>query len=116
MRNHHRGHRRIADNVADLRAGTWNEAEYGKAKGLYGRTLGLIGLGGIGREMIPRAKEFGMPIVAWSRSLTADMAAELASVWQPPRRMSRRSPTSSASRLPSMPTLVGCRAPPSSRP
>lgn len=69
--------RRIADNVADLRAGTWNKAEYGKAKGLYGRTLGLIGVGGIGREMIPRARGFGMPVVAWSRSLTADSAAEL---------------------------------------
>ena len=69
--------RRIADNVADLRAGTWNKAEYGKAKGLYGRTLGLIGLGGIGKEMIPRAKGFGMPVVAWSRSLTAQKATDL---------------------------------------
>ena len=69
--------RRIADNVADLRAGRWNKAEYSKAKGLYGRTLGLIGVGGIGREMIPRAEGFGMPVVAWSRSLTADAAAQL---------------------------------------
>lgn len=69
--------RRIADNVADLRAGRWNKAAYGKARGLYGRTLGLIGLGGIGREMIPRAQGFGMPVVAWSRSLTAERAAQL---------------------------------------
>ncbi len=69
--------RRIADNVADLRAGRWNKAGYGKARGLYGRTLGLIGVGGIGREMIPRARGFGMPVVAWSRSLTAARAAEL---------------------------------------
>ena len=69
--------RRIADNVADLRAGVWNKAEYGKAKGLYGRTLGLIGLGGIGKEMVPRAKGFGMPVVAWSRSLTPERAATL---------------------------------------
>ena len=69
--------RRIADNVADLRAGRWNKAEYGKAKGLFGRTLGLIGVGGIGKQMIPRAKGFGMPVLAWSRSLTAERAAEL---------------------------------------
>lgn len=69
--------RRIADNVADLRAGVWNKAEYGKARGLHGRTLGLIGLGGIGKEMIPRAKGFGMPVVAWSRSLTPEKAAAL---------------------------------------
>ena len=69
--------RRIADNVADLRSGVWNKAEYGKARGLYGRTLGLVGLGGIGKEMIPRAKGFGMPVVAWSRSLTAEKADQL---------------------------------------
>ena len=69
--------RRIPDTVADLRAGTWNKTEYSKARGLHGRTLGLIGVGGIGREMIPRAQGFGMPIVAWSRSLTAETAAAL---------------------------------------
>jgi len=34
----------------------------------------LIGVGQIGREMIPRAKGFGMPVVAWSRSLTPEDA------------------------------------------
>ncbi len=69
--------RRIADGVADLRAGRWNKAEYSRARGLYGRTLGLIGVGGIGREMIPRARGFGLKVVAWSRSLTPEAAAEL---------------------------------------
>src|SRR5437764_14149044 len=52
--------RRIADNVSALRQGQWNKAEYSKARGLYGRTLGLIGIGQIGREMTPRAKAFGL--------------------------------------------------------
>lgn len=69
--------RRIADNVADLRAGRWNKAAYSKARGLFGRTLGLIGLGGIGSAMVPRAQAFGMPVVAWSRSLNDARAAEL---------------------------------------
>ncbi len=69
--------RRLPDNVADLRAGKWNKKEYGKARGLYGRTLGLIGLGQIGREMIARAKSFGMDVTGWSRSLTPESAAEL---------------------------------------
>lgn len=69
--------RRLPDNVADLRAGKWNKKEYGKARGLYGRTLGLIGLGQIGREMIARAKAFGMEVVGWSRNLTPESAAEL---------------------------------------
>jgi D-3-phosphoglycerate dehydrogenase len=69
--------RRIADNAADLQKGVWNKKEYSKAKGLFGRTLGLIGVGGIGREMVPRARAFGMPVVAWSRSLTPEKAATL---------------------------------------
>jgi len=66
--------RRLADNVADLRAGQWNKAEYGKARGLHGKTIGLIGLGQIGREMIPRAKAFGLKVIGWSRSLTPEAA------------------------------------------
>jgi D-3-phosphoglycerate dehydrogenase len=69
--------RRIADNVIALRAGQWNKKEFSKARGLFGRTLGLVGLGRIGQEMIPRARAFGMPVVAWSRSLTDEKAAEL---------------------------------------
>ena len=59
--------RRVPDNVADLRAGTWNKKEYSKARGLFGRTLGLLGYGNIGQEMARRAHAFGMPIVVWSR-------------------------------------------------
>ena len=69
--------RRVADNVIALRRGEWNKKEFSKARGLYGRTLGLIGTGQIGREMIPRARAFGMKVVAWSRSLTAERAAAL---------------------------------------
>src|SRR3989440_13062585 len=69
--------RRIADNVIALRAGEWNKKEFSKARGLFGRTLGLVGLGKIGQEMIPRGRAFGMPVVAWSRSLTDERAAVL---------------------------------------
>jgi D-3-phosphoglycerate dehydrogenase len=69
--------RRIADAVIALRSGQWNKKEFSKARGLFGRTLGLVGLGKIGQEMIPRANAFGMPVVAWSRSLTPERAVEL---------------------------------------
>ena len=59
--------RRVPDNVAELRAGTWNKKEYSKARGLYGRTLGLLGIGNIGQAMIVRAAGFGMDVVVWSR-------------------------------------------------
>ena len=59
--------RRVPDNVADLRAGTWNKKEYSKAQGLYGKTLGLLGGGNIAQEMIRRAAGFGLDVVIWSR-------------------------------------------------
>src|SRR5437867_1757643 len=39
--------RRIADNVISIRKGEWNKKEFSKARGLYRRTLGLIGVGKI---------------------------------------------------------------------
>jgi D-3-phosphoglycerate dehydrogenase / 2-oxoglutarate reductase len=66
--------RRIPDNVAELRAGTWNKKEYSKARGLFGRTLGLLGYGNIGQEVARRAHAFGMPIVVWSRRFATGKA------------------------------------------
>jgi D-3-phosphoglycerate dehydrogenase len=57
--------RRIPEGVADLRRGVWNKKEYSKANGLFGRTLGIVGFGHIGQEMVVRAHAFGMPVVAW---------------------------------------------------
>src|SRR5256885_7286556 len=57
--------RRVPDNVADLRAGIWNKQEYSRARGLFGRTLGLLGFGSIGQEMARRAEAFGMPVIVW---------------------------------------------------
>ena len=69
--------RRIPDQVADLIKGNWNKKEYAKASGLFGRTIGIVGMGGIGLEVIKRAKTFGMQVVAWSRSLTPHKAEHL---------------------------------------
>jgi D-3-phosphoglycerate dehydrogenase / 2-oxoglutarate reductase len=73
--------RRIPDQVSDLRQGRWNKAEYSKARGLYGRTLGIVGLGQIGREIAARALAFGMRVTAWSRSLTHEEADRLGVVY-----------------------------------
>src|SRR5690554_697444 len=69
--------RKIPDNVVDFRNGKWNKAEYSKADGLLGKTLGVVGTGKIGLEVIKRAKSFGLDIIAWSRSLTDEKAEEL---------------------------------------
>jgi D-3-phosphoglycerate dehydrogenase len=64
--------RRIPENVAELRAGRWNKKEYSKAQGLFGRTLGLLGIGSIGQEMIRRAAGFGLDVVVWSRRFNGE--------------------------------------------
>jgi D-3-phosphoglycerate dehydrogenase len=69
--------RRVADQTIELRAGRWNKGEYSKARGLAGRTLGIVGLGQIGREVSVRAMAFGMKVVAWSRNLTVEEAERL---------------------------------------
>ena len=69
--------RRIPDQVADLRKGEWAKGEYSKARGLHGRTLGIVGLGQIGREVARRAQAFGMKVVAYSRNLTDEEAERL---------------------------------------
>jgi D-3-phosphoglycerate dehydrogenase / 2-oxoglutarate reductase len=69
--------RRITDGTAELKNGTWNKKEYSKARGVFGRTLGVIGVGTIGAEVIRRAQAFGMTVVAWDKHLSAAAAEEL---------------------------------------
>jgi D-3-phosphoglycerate dehydrogenase len=84
--------RRIPDQVADLRRGVWNKGEYAKAAGLHGRTLGIVGLGQIGREIAKRAQGFGMRVVAWSRQLTIEDATRMAIGYcQTPLEVARQS-------------------------
>lgn len=74
--------RRIPDQVAMLRGGQWNKKEFGRtgpggARGLKGMTLGVVGVGAIGQEVIKRARAFGMHVVAWSRGITPQHASAL---------------------------------------
>ena len=72
--------RRIPDNVADLRAGRWNKKVYSQARGLHGRTLGLLGFGAIALEVARRARAFGMDVVVWSPRFLRDGAAALTAI------------------------------------
>ena len=67
--------RRIADNVADLRAGRWRKKHYAGGRGLKGRTLGVVGAGAIGRAVIARALAFEMDVVAFDPMLDDASAA-----------------------------------------
>jgi len=54
--------RRIPHNVADFKKGIWNKGEYSKAEGLLGKTLAIVGVGNIGKEVAKRALAFGMSV------------------------------------------------------
>jgi D-3-phosphoglycerate dehydrogenase len=69
--------RRIPDQCETLKQGTWDKKGFGKARGLKGLTLGVVGVGHIGQEVIKRATAFGMHVVAWSRGITPQHAAAL---------------------------------------
>ena len=59
--------RRIAENDHLIKIGKWNKASYANCIGLYGRTLGLIGTGNIGKEVAKRALSFGMKVAAFDK-------------------------------------------------
>jgi len=56
--------RQIPQATVDLRNGLWNKNYYGKADGLFGKTLGIIGVGEIGLALADRAKAFGITVLA----------------------------------------------------
>jgi D-3-phosphoglycerate dehydrogenase len=69
--------RRVPEQDKALKERKWDKAKFAKAEGLKGKCLGVVGIGAVGREVVKRAKAFDMSVVAWSRSLTDEEAAEL---------------------------------------
>ena len=75
--------RHIAAGTADLRRGVWNKKTYAKANGLFGRRMGIIGVGDIGIATAARAWAFGIDVVAVTKPGRSDAAvarAEAASI------------------------------------
>ncbi len=64
--------RSIAHEHGGMRAGAW-QTTVGTT--LYGRTLGVVGLGRVGRRVVELARAFGMNVVAWSQNMTAEQAS-----------------------------------------
>lgn len=64
--------RNLAEEHRRLRAGGWQTTT---GMTLSGKTLGLLGLGRVGKRMAEYAKAFGMDVIAWSQNLTEEAAA-----------------------------------------
>ncbi|MBI3202969.1 MAG: D-3-phosphoglycerate dehydrogenase [Myxococcales bacterium] len=75
--------RRVPDAVSSLRAGKWDKQEFAKAKGLRGRTLGIVGFGHVGRAVAKLGLAYGLDVHAYSRSLMPAAAADAGVGWAP---------------------------------
>jgi D-3-phosphoglycerate dehydrogenase len=69
--------RSVARMDHEVRSGTWSPAEGFQ---FYGKTLGLIGLGGIGAEVARMAQGLGMTVIAYNRTRRADAAVPLVDI------------------------------------
>ena len=70
--------RNLADEHRNMRDGGWQTSA---GMTLSGKTLGVLGLGRVGRRMAEYARAFGMDVVAWSQNLTEDAAASVGARW-----------------------------------
>jgi D-3-phosphoglycerate dehydrogenase / 2-oxoglutarate reductase len=68
--------RNIPQADTSLRAGKWERKKFMGTE-LYGKTLGIIGLGRIGTEVAKRALAFGMRILAYDPFVTQEKAEKL---------------------------------------
>ncbi|ARD12033.1 hydroxyacid dehydrogenase [Pseudomonas savastanoi pv. retacarpa] len=65
--------RNLVAEANSLRAGNW---QVGLGSDLHGKTLGILGLGSIGKWIARYGQAFGMQVIAWSQNLTPEAAAE----------------------------------------
>jgi D-3-phosphoglycerate dehydrogenase len=61
---------------ADLKAGQWNRSRWAGVE-LYGKTLGILGLGRVGVLVAQRCNAFGMHLVAYDPYVSTDRARQL---------------------------------------
>jgi phosphoglycerate dehydrogenase-like enzyme len=66
--------RNLADEHRNMRAGGWQSSA---GMTLSGKTLGLLGLGRVGRRMAEYGAAFGMEVIAWSQNLTEQAAVSV---------------------------------------
>jgi len=68
--------RHIPQATASMKAGQWEKNRFTGLE-LYNRTLGIVGLGNIGRIVAQRAQGLGMRVIAYDPHITPEVAAKL---------------------------------------
>lgn len=69
-------YRNLAQADASMKSGAWNRSKF-NGNEVYGKTLGLIGLGNIGKKVAKVANALEMTVIASDPALTKEKAAEL---------------------------------------
>ena len=69
--------RRIPDNVIAIRRKEWRKKEFSQARGLLGKTLGIVGMGRIGIEVARRAHGFGLRLLAVEKTRSLEMRDQM---------------------------------------
>jgi D-3-phosphoglycerate dehydrogenase (EC 1.1.1.95) len=82
--------RNIPQSFAALQQGKWERKKYMGTE-VYGKTLGVIGLGKVGREVAVRAKAFGMQVIGYDPLLAAELSSQLGIELVPLTEIFRRS-------------------------
>jgi D-3-phosphoglycerate dehydrogenase / 2-oxoglutarate reductase len=69
--------RNIPDNVIEMRNNNWDKKRFSKTQGIYGRNVGIVGLGQIGLAFAERAKAFGMNLYAIAKTRSPESQKRL---------------------------------------
>jgi D-3-phosphoglycerate dehydrogenase / 2-oxoglutarate reductase len=72
--------RKIPQATASMRAGKWEKTKF-EGSELFQKTIGVIGLGNIGKIAANRAKGLGMKVIAFDPFVTKEQAMELGVTW-----------------------------------
>jgi len=65
--------RHVPQATASMKAGKWEKKKF-KGTELYNRTLGVVGLGNVGRVLADRARGLGMRVIAFDPHISAEVA------------------------------------------
>lgn len=68
--------RNIAQAAASMKSGRWDRSKFSGVE-IYGKTLGIVGLGRIGATVASFARAFGMKVFAFDPFLSKDVAAKM---------------------------------------
>lgn len=78
--------RHIPQACATLKAGIWDRKTYLGSE-LHGKTLAIVGMGRIGREVAKRMRAFGMTMIGYDPNIPKEMSAEWGVEWMPLKEM-----------------------------